>query len=122
MKESKTNITEINLTDPGRKPKPGAWKSGTDPIRHLMYHNWHRARAQANFRREGWEFPFEDWVEAWQGRFDERGRTRDSICLTRRNIDQPWSLENTQLLTRGEHAERQFAMRRAGISSRKPRP
>ena len=121
MKELAINAEEINLTDPGRRPKPGAWKSGPDPIKHLMFHNWHRARAQANFRKEGWDFPFEDWVQAWQGRYDERGRTRDSICLTRTDLDRPWSLDNTQLLTRSEHAERQFKLKAAGISSRKPR-
>ena len=110
-----------NPCNPGRRLKPNAWKTGTDVELHVMYHNYARARAQANHRREPWNFDFDSWVQAWQGRFSERGRRKESICLCRRDTDLPWSLENTQLLNRQEHALRQAQLKAQGISHRKPR-
>lgn len=93
--------------DGGPGPRPRVWKSGPDPIRHEQYIAWARARAQANYRNERWELTFEDWVELWAGRWHQRGRIKDTVCLSRRSYDQAWSRENCEIITRREHNHRQ---------------
>ena len=97
----------INLTNPGRKPKPNAWVTGPDPVTHVMYHNWARHRAQANFRKEPWHLDFKTWCEVWGDLFAQRGRTRDSVCMTRTDLDGGWTRDNVMIITREQHAQRQ---------------
>jgi len=88
-------------------PRPRVWKSGPDPIRHEQYIAWARARAQAAFRNERWELLFDDWIKLWGDRWAQRGRVKDSVCLTRRSYDLPWSVDNCEIITRREHNQRQ---------------
>ena len=88
-------------------PRPRVWKSGPDPIRHEQYIAWARAKAQANFRAERWELSFDDWVEIWADRWHQRGRTKHTVCLSRRDYTLPWSRTNCEIITRREHNQRQ---------------
>ena len=89
---------------PGGQPglRPNQWKTGTDPLRHEMYRFFVQQRNQANFRGEPWDFPFEDWEDKWAGKWDKKGRQRDSLSMSRIDRDIPWSYENTALMTRNE--------------------
>lgn len=91
----------------GPGPRPGVWKSGTDPVRHEQYIAWSRARAQAHYRQEHWHLTFEEWAELWKDQWHRRGRTKDTVCLSRRDYDEPWSVANCEIITRREHNLRQ---------------
>lgn len=88
-------------------PRPRVWKSGPDPVRHQQYIAWARAKAQAAFRNERWELSFDDWVRIWDGRWHQRGRTKDTVCLSRRDYDEAWSVKNCEVITRRQHNLRQ---------------
>jgi len=100
----------FNSRDPG--PRPLAWKSGPDPVVHAQYIAWLRARSQAHFRREPWDLTFDQYRELWHDNWHRRGRTRDTLCLSRRDYDLGWCVDNCELLTRREHNCRQVAWRR----------
>jgi hypothetical protein len=88
-------------------PRPLVWKSGPNPERHEQYIAWARAKAQANFRNERWQLSFEDWCELWEGQWHRRGRVKDTVCLTRRDYDEPWCRSNCEVISRREHNQRQ---------------
>ena len=88
-------------------PRPRVWKSGPDPIRHDQYIAWARARAQAHFRNEKWHMTFEEWATLWGDQWHRRGRTKDTVCLSRIDYDLPWSVENCEIITRRAHNQRQ---------------
>jgi len=88
----------------GRGPRPHTWVTGTDPLRHDMYHNWARARAQALFRSEIWDLSFEAWEQFWQWDWHLRGRGAQDICITRIDRQQPWHQDNICKITRRDLA------------------
>jgi hypothetical protein len=61
-----------------------------------------RAKCQAAFRYEDWELTYADWCDFWPNEqiWAMRGRMGDSLCLTRRDLDKPWSRSNCCLLPR----------------------
>ena len=88
------------------QPRPHMWKTGPDdPIRHKQYLIWLQQRNQANFRGEGWDeaFDLDSWLELWGDKWEQRGREKDRYCMTRIDFDQPWSKDNCEVVTRGEH-------------------
>ena len=94
------------------KTRPHLWKSGPDPVAHQKYLAWLQHRAQAQFRNEVYELDFASWLEVWQQHWHQRGRTRNSVCITRQDPEQSWCLENVQVVTREQHARRQGEWRR----------
>lgn len=96
------------LLHTGRKgPRPLLWKMGPDPVIHAQYVAWMRARAQAHFRREPWDLTFEQYQSLWGDQWANRGRTRDTLCLSRYDYDLGWSMDNCRLVTRQEHNQHQ---------------
>lgn len=89
------------------KPRPHTWKCGPDEYKHSMYWPWQKMRAQAVFRGEEFTLEFEDFYNLWKDDWDNRGRKATNMCLTRREPNGVWSKENTILITRQEHLERQ---------------
>lgn len=85
-----------------RGPYPHVWLSGPDPILHDQYIAWHRQRAQAHFRGEPFELTYEDFKLLWQECWHQRGRTTDSLIMTRRDHKLPWSLQNAHIVSRRE--------------------
>ena len=62
---------------------------------------FHRHRAQALFRGEGYEITEDYWNSVWtEDRFQLRGMRAECLCLTRRNINKPWAPGNLALMTR----------------------
>ena len=101
-----------NNTISDRLPKPTAWKAGPNERLHVMHHHWHRSRAQALFRNEPWDLPFAVWAEIWGTDFELRGRDRSGLCMTRCDFSRPWHADNVVIITRGQHARRQFNLRK----------
>lgn len=85
------------------------WKTGPDPRTHRQYTAWLKARSQARFRGETWNLTFEQYQEIWGDQWEQRGRTRDSLCLSRRDYDLGWDASNIEVMTRQAHAARQAA-------------
>ena len=99
----------------GRKPgqKPHLWSTGPCPIKHDKFLKWHQQRNQAQWRGETWTIDFEEFCELWQEHdWDRRGRKPSDLCLTRRDYDQPWTLDNVHIVTRDEHWQHQHRYRR----------
>jgi hypothetical protein len=83
-------------------PRPHTWMvQGQE--QHEQHIAWHRQRAQAIFRGEDWQLSFPEFQQAWQGRWHQRGRGREELCMTRLDPSAAWCLENIEVLTRLEH-------------------
>ena len=93
----------------GKGPRPHTWLVGPDEYKHQMYTPWMKAKAQANFRGEPWDLEFEDYYTMWNGLWDQRGRLRDNLCMTRIDWDGAWTRDNVELVTRKQHCQRQAA-------------
>jgi hypothetical protein len=113
--------------DPNRPPRQGpkftkgvqrphVWMH-PDPEVHAKYHPWQMAKAQAVFRQEPWDLSFEDYCNIWQNDWHNRGRTPDSVCLTRRDEDIGWDFENVEIITRAEHFRRGAERRKYATGS-----
>lgn len=85
--------------------RPHIWKSGEDPIDHKLYVDCQKARAQARYRGEEWLITEEEYIQLWRedNRYLKKGRTVDSLCLTKRDHDLAWTLDNVEFITRLEH-------------------
>lgn len=74
-------------------------KNQFDVIRRRAYA---RAKCQADFRYEDWHLTWKDWCEFWPNEtiWAMRGRSANSLCLTRRDPEKPWDRKNCCLLPR----------------------
>lgn len=82
---------------------PHIWKYGPDPLRHDIHEKFLKARAQAQFRNEGWQLSFEDYYSLWHKQWDNRGRGGENVCMTRYDPDSPWSKNNCYIISRQDH-------------------
>ena len=98
-------------------PRPSAWITGPDPVLHRKYRVFVQQRNQALWRGEAWHIPFDAWCLMWKEHWPQRGRARDCYCMSRRDWSQPWSVANTQVITRESHARLQAEARNAGWRS-----
>jgi hypothetical protein len=103
------------------KLRPQTWTTGPDPLKHTMLHPWQVMKAQAKFRKEDFELEFEEFYNIWKDHWDKRGRYADDLCLTRKDFELEWSVDNCELLTRKEYLQRQGAFRRAKNTKYKTR-
>jgi hypothetical protein len=87
-----------------RGPRPQVWITGPDPVLHKYYRAWLQQRNQAQFRKEGWDFTFEDWLAAWGDNIVHRGRGRDCMSMIRPDPMHPWSKSNYEIADRMEHS------------------
>ena len=72
-----------------------------------------RARAQANFREEGWTLTFEQFCNIWTDEFwARRGKAVNSLVMTRLRKERPWSATNVKLSIRGTHLKKEIDNRR----------
>jgi len=96
---------------PGKPgPRPNAWITGPDPVRHKRYIAFLRQKAQANFRDEGWNFTFDEWLAVWGENIVYRGRQRGTMTMVRVDYKQPWSKTNSRIVDRREHSRVQQAV------------
>jgi len=103
--------TVNNRLGKGTGPRPHVWKSGPDATAHESYRAWLQCRNQANYREEGWDLTFEQWLEHWAGLWHRRGRTSQELCITRLDCSRPWSDTNVIIITRRQHAQRKSGVR-----------
>lgn len=89
---------------PGPRPHTWIWK---EEPRHSQHLAWMRAKAQANFRGETWELTFEDFCGIWDPYWHNRGRAVDNVCLCREDPTEGWTKDNSVIMTRLEHLQRQ---------------
>ena len=84
---------------------PELWKSGRDPVRHRLWLECQRGRAQATYRGQVWEIDEEQFIALWleQDRYKSRGRSPHSLCMTRIDKQLPWRVDNVKFATRREH-------------------
>ena len=87
---------------PGRFSEPHKWVTGPDPLRHEKYYAWLKHKSQANYRNEAYELTWADWEIIWQNDADwfGRGRGSNDLSLVKVDRDQPWRLDNVQLMRR----------------------
>lgn len=84
-------------------PRPHTWVTGPCPKTHKQYRVFIQQRNQANFRKEGWDLSFEDWKVFWEdGKWEKRGRTPESLSMTRIDETKGWIIDNVEVLTRRE--------------------
>lgn len=71
-----------------------------------------RQRANAKRRKIQWELTFEEWWDLWEksGKWNERGTTRDSYCMSRIWDEGPYSPTNVKIVKMGANS------RYAGLS------
>lgn len=89
-------------------PRPHVWVSGPDPAVHYQYRQYIQHKNQAQWRGEEYYLTFEEYQDLWRERWHQRGRTKDTYCLTRVDYDLPWCVENCDVITRGDHNRRQL--------------
>lgn len=95
-----------------RKMDPNKWIMGPDPLTREKYYAWLRHRCQARFRKEAYELSFDDWQKLWSDEdFVRRGRKADSLCLSRIDPKDSWSLDNCAIVTRNSHLKRNAEFR-----------
>lgn len=84
-----------------------------DRLEHAKHLAFLRQRAQANFRKEGWELTIEQFFSMWTDElWAERGRKPLNYCMVRRDIEKPWSRENCLIITRYQQLVRNKTPRR----------
>lgn len=100
-----------NRLGKGCGPRPHIWITGPDEKLHDQYYAFLRQKAQANFRKEGWEMEFEEFLELWDGKWDQRGRASEDLCMTRNDYDLPWAISNVTIVPRHEHVKRSWMVK-----------
>jgi len=86
-----------------RKIRPHIWITGPDPERHDNYCAWLQQRNQAQFRGEGWDLSFDDWLAVWGDDIKLRGRLKEHKCMTRNDYEEPWSRDNAVIIPRSDY-------------------
>lgn len=82
------------------KQLPQRWVTGPCPKTHDMYRTFIQQRNQANYRKEPWNFEFDDWKLKWWDNWDLKGRKKGQLCMSRIDATQEWHKCNVQILTR----------------------
>jgi hypothetical protein len=89
----------------GDRVRPAVWKYGEDQVVHQL-HTWSmRARSQAWYRGEEWLLTDQEYIDLWleDEKYKLRGRGVDNYCLTRKDPEGSWSLDNVHVISRLEH-------------------
>jgi hypothetical protein len=72
-----------------------------EPIDHERHIGFLRWKCQADYREEPVNLTMEQWFKIWTPKlWDRRGRSVDSLCLVRRDVDRPWEVGNLALISR----------------------
>ena len=102
----------INIFMKTYKPRPNAWKTGPDPETHKRYLQWLQQKNQAQFRKEIWQLPFDQWMTIWGDLIEQRGRQRGQLSMIRRNYLAPWTPDNVIIVSREEQSAIQVMITR----------
>lgn len=90
-----------------RRVNPDIWITGPDLMRREKYYAFLKHRCQCRYRGEDYQLTFEDWENFWPDDvYLRRGRSIDSLLLTRYDISEGWSVENCLIQDRKTHLAR----------------
>ena len=69
---------------------------------------WARSKGQARYRGEDWQLSWEEFYDLWteNDAWLHKGPHSDQLCLSRLDVEGPWSVANTQIMTRHESKSR----------------
>jgi hypothetical protein len=88
----------------GKYTDPSKWITGPDIEVRKKYYAWLKHRSQAQYRHEEYGLTWEDWQTLWpEELWDKRGRTIESLCLTRLDYEGAWTMDNIAICSRQEH-------------------
>lgn len=91
----------------GIKPKEEIWGSDELLIQADKRYAWMKHKAQANYRGEEYSLTIDEWMSLWTDEaFLQRGRDKDSLCLTQINIGEGWHLDNVEIVPRADYLKR----------------
>jgi len=102
----------MSTTYDRKAKRPHLWMTGPDETRHQQFNVFRQQKNQANWRKEGWELDFEDWVSLWGDKWAERGRKPEQYCMTRISDTDSWNQNNVIVIKRIDFFQ---------VQSRKPR-
>jgi hypothetical protein len=76
-----------------------------DPVDNKLFMDCMRARAQAAYFSQEWTIGEDDYIHLWRTNnlYKEKGRANHQYCLVRKDYEKGWTLDNVQIITRGEH-------------------
>ena len=83
------------------------WQTTDDAVLNCQRRQFTQQRNQAQWRKEQWQLEWEEWLELWLPEWHRRGRTRDSVCMSRRDRTGPWHRDNVEIIPRSESIRRQ---------------
>lgn len=80
----------------------------TRSIRNTMRVRWLRHKAQAKYRAEAYDFPYEAWLACWQlsGKQDQMGRLSHQYTMVRQDPTRAWTPHNVRIIQRCDHHTR----------------
>lgn len=100
-------LPKIKGTGTGRPVNPDMWVTGPDKIRRNKYYAYLKHRSQCRWRKEDYDLSFEDWERFWPDElFEKRGRSAESLLLTREDMRAGWTAENCFVQSRTDHLKR----------------
>lgn len=68
---------------------------------------WMKHRSQAAYRGEDHSITLEEWRELWPNDiWFQRGKSIDSLCLSKLDIESGWSIDNVEISTRRKYLKR----------------
>lgn len=82
----------------------------TKPFQNSMKGKFSRQKANAAKRGISWEITFDEWKDVWEksGKWNERGRTAESYCMSRLNDVGPYSVKNVEIKKFGANSAECF--------------
>ena len=88
--------------------RPHVWIIGSDVVDHKLYIACQRAKAQAKYRQEVWLITEIEYIKLWRtdDQYLKKGRGIDDLCLTRKDFDLDWTLDNVEIISRHDHYKR----------------
>lgn len=77
----------------------------TDPVLKSLRRSYTRSKCQAKYRGQTWNIEFEEYLEIWRvgEEYLKPGRGKSDFHLGRKDITKGWSVDNVQVLNRGQH-------------------
>lgn len=80
--------------------RPQCWRF-KDPFDHVRHEAYMKNVVQWRYRGEPFDLTIEEYFELWTPElWAKRGRVRGSVCLTRKDITQPWTRDNVEIVPR----------------------
>lgn len=108
---SNDNLEITKTRNPGRPkgPCPAVWKYSREEAKQRKAYA--RMKAQAKYRMQSFELTFEEFIQLWTGKWEQRGKGRDELSLSRIDWHKGWSVDNCHLVTRNDLLVREAEVR-----------